>query len=65
MAAADYRAAGVEGPPLVGSPCPTPWDPQLRPAMESIGRAVMEERILRALVEDLRRAGRRDNVSKP
>jgi uncharacterized protein (TIGR02679 family) len=63
MAAADYRAAGAEGPPLVGAPGPTPWDPALRLAMGLAGRAVMEERLLPALIDDLRRAGPREGVT--
>jgi uncharacterized protein (TIGR02679 family) len=59
MAATDYRTDGPPGPPLVGSPGPTPWDPQLRLAMQDVGRAVMEERLLPALIGDLRRAGNR------
>jgi uncharacterized protein (TIGR02679 family) len=56
MAAADYVAGGANGPPLVGSPGPTPWDPQLRLAMQEISRAVMEERLLPGLIDDLRKA---------
>jgi hypothetical protein len=57
MAATDYRAVGPYGPPLVGSPGPTPWDPQLQLAMQDLGRAVMEERLLPDIIDDLRRAG--------
>jgi uncharacterized protein (TIGR02679 family) len=53
MAAADYRAAAGEGPVLIGSPAPTPWDPALSDEMRRIGRAVMEERVLAALIDDL------------
>jgi uncharacterized protein (TIGR02679 family) len=57
MFAEDYAAfaAGLDrGPGLVGSPAPTPWDPGLADAMRHMGRAVMEERLLDALMADLR-----------
>jgi uncharacterized protein (TIGR02679 family) len=59
MGAADYREAGADGPPLLGTPAPTPWEPGLRVAMSIAGRAVMEERLLPTLIEDLRQAGQR------
>ncbi|ALO93997.1 TIGR02679 family protein [Streptomyces hygroscopicus subsp. limoneus] len=58
MTAADYTAALVEGEstPLAGSPAASPWDPGLTLAMEESGSAVMEERLLPALLSDLTRA---------
>jgi uncharacterized protein (TIGR02679 family) len=56
MATADYRTACGDGPPMVGSPAPTPWDPPLSDEMRRVGRAVMEERLLPTLIEDLRSA---------
>ncbi len=54
MSAADYLATCGEGPVLVGSPVPTPWDPPLADEMLRVGRAVMEERLLPVLLDDLR-----------
>jgi uncharacterized protein (TIGR02679 family) len=54
MTAADYVDAAARGVPLIGSPVPTAWDPELAPAMRENGRAVMEERLLDELLEDLR-----------
>lgn len=53
MTAADYTAALGEGEstPLAASP----WDPGLARAMEASGSAVMEERLLLALLSDLTR----------
>jgi uncharacterized protein (TIGR02679 family) len=58
MNAADYTAALGEGEstPLAGQPAASPWDPGLALAMEASGSAVMEERLLPALVSDLTRA---------
>ncbi|WP_406172400.1 TIGR02679 family protein [Streptomyces sp. NBC_00996] len=58
MNAADYTAALGEGEstPLAGPPAASPWDPQLALAMEASGSAVMEERLLPALLSDLTRA---------
>lgn len=55
MSAADYTAALGEGQstPLVGSPAASPWDLELARAMEASGSAVMEERLLPALLSDL------------
>jgi hypothetical protein len=33
---------------------PTPWDPSLSDEMRRVGRAVMEERLLATLIDDLR-----------
>jgi uncharacterized protein (TIGR02679 family) len=41
------------GVPLIGTPATTSWDPRLAAAMRAKGRAVMEERLLDALLEDL------------
>jgi uncharacterized protein (TIGR02679 family) len=54
MAAADYQAACAQGPPLRGTRAATPWDPALAEAMQRTGRAVMEERLLGSLLDDLR-----------
>jgi uncharacterized protein (TIGR02679 family) len=58
MNAADYTAALGEGEstPLAGPPAASPWDPGLALAMEASGSAVMEERLLPALLSDLTRA---------
>ena len=58
MAAADYTAALGEGEstPLAGPPAASPWDPELARAMAKSGSAVMEERLLPALLSDLTRA---------
>jgi uncharacterized protein (TIGR02679 family) len=56
MSAADHRAALTEGQgvPLLGSPAPSPWDPALAEALAAGDRtAVMEERLLPLLLEDL------------
>ncbi|HLL69139.1 MAG TPA: TIGR02679 domain-containing protein [Micromonosporaceae bacterium] len=55
MAATDYGAEAPRGIPLVGSPATTPWDPELAAAMRQTGRAVMEERLLEDLLDDLHR----------
>ncbi|MEU6199781.1 TIGR02679 family protein [Streptomyces sp. NPDC047061] len=57
MTAADYTAALGEGEstPLAGPPAASPWDPGLALAMEASGSAVMEERLLAALLSDLTR----------
>ena len=53
MTAADYIDAAPNGLPLVGRPVVTPWDPELAAAMRQNGRAVMEERLLDELLDDL------------
>lgn len=53
MTAAEYRAAAGAGPPLLGVPAPTLWDPDLAEAMRAAGRAVMEERLVSRLLSDL------------
>ncbi|MEV7393195.1 TIGR02679 family protein [Streptomyces sp. NPDC091215] len=57
MTAGDYTAALGEGEstPLAGPPAASPWDPGLALAMEASGSAVMEERLLSALLSDLTR----------
>ncbi len=57
MTTADYREALGQGQstPLGGPPAASPWDPQLARAMEESGQAVMEERLLPALLADLTR----------
>ncbi|MGI5291450.1 TIGR02679 family protein [Nonomuraea polychroma] len=59
MGAADY-SAGLElgdSTPLTGSPAASLWDQALADAMAAAGRAVMEERLIPALLADLTRAG--------
>lgn len=60
MGAADYADALAEGEttPLTGPEAASPWDPSLAVMMAAEDRAVMEERLLPTLLEDLRRAGR-------
>ncbi|WP_338896780.1 TIGR02679 domain-containing protein [Streptomyces sp. TG1A-60] len=57
MTAADYTAALGKGEstPLAGPSAASPWDPELARAMEESGSAVMEERLLPALLSDLTR----------
>jgi len=58
LSASDYRAAvasSPHGPPLVGRRAPAGWDPALVPAMVEGGRAVLEEQVLGALLEELGR----------
>jgi uncharacterized protein (TIGR02679 family) len=55
MSTADYTDAVNRGMPLTGIPGPTPWDPELVAAMSTVGRAVMEERLLDRLLDDLNR----------
>jgi len=40
---------------LSGTPQPTPWDPELGPAMVRTGRVLFEESVADDLIEDLRR----------
>ena len=61
MSADDYRAAldhaaehRTDLPNLIGSPVPTPWDPQLADLMANTARAVEEEQALEPLLTDLR-----------
>ncbi|WP_200825012.1 TIGR02679 family protein [Nonomuraea solani] len=57
MGAADY-SAGLElgeSTPLTGSPAVSLWDPALADRMGAAGRAVMEERLIPALLSDLTR----------
>jgi uncharacterized protein (TIGR02679 family) len=53
MSAADYRSAAGSGQPLLGTPATTPWDPHLATEMMTIGKSVMEERLLPELLADL------------
>ncbi|NBM20059.1 TIGR02679 family protein [Streptomyces sp. GC420] len=55
MTTADYRRALDQGQstPLGGPPAASPWDPELARAMGESGQAVMEERLLPALLADL------------
>jgi Protein of unknown function C-terminus (DUF2399) len=52
MTSADFAAAAGSGP-LLGVAADTPWDDSLRDTMHQAGRAVMEERLLDALLTDL------------
>jgi uncharacterized protein (TIGR02679 family) len=53
MSTSDYDHASRQGPPLRGSPAPTPWEPELAEAMRQADRAVMEERLITTLLADL------------
>jgi uncharacterized protein (TIGR02679 family) len=55
MSADDFCAALAEGDsePLKGTPAESPWDLELAAQMRSSGRAVMEERLIPALLSDL------------
>jgi uncharacterized protein (TIGR02679 family) len=57
MSAQDYvvalNAALAETEPLRGSAAPSPWDPALAQELTRSGRAVMEERLIPALLADL------------
>jgi uncharacterized protein (TIGR02679 family) len=55
MSAVDYVRAADRGVPLTGTPAPAPWDPELAAAMSTAGRAVMEERLMDRLLDDLAR----------
>ncbi|MGW1257687.1 TIGR02679 family protein [Streptomyces sp. NPDC002513] len=57
MTTADYREALGQGQatPLGGPPAASPWDPELARVMAESGQAVMEERLLPALLADLTR----------
>ncbi|MEU4422062.1 TIGR02679 family protein [Actinoplanes sp. NPDC024001] len=55
MTAADYAAPGSHGVALAGAAAATPWDPELAASMAATGRAVMEERLIDLLLNDLRR----------
>jgi uncharacterized protein (TIGR02679 family) len=53
MGLADYQSAASGGVRLVGTPADTPWEPALADAMRRSGRAVMAERLLEDLLDDL------------
>lgn len=55
MSTADYNSALAAGDsePLRGTPSSSPWDPSLATRMHETGRAVMEERLIPALLTDL------------
>jgi uncharacterized protein (TIGR02679 family) len=55
MGAGDYLAAlaGGDSEPLRGTPAAAPWDDALAAGMRAAGRAVMEERLIPALLADL------------
>jgi uncharacterized protein (TIGR02679 family) len=60
MSAADYeehvavaRDRGTPLQPLTGQPVAARWDPELTPAMETLGVGVQEESVLELLVADL------------
>lgn len=53
MGAEDYLPSAGTGPPLVGTPTDTPWQPKLGHAMLAQGRLVTEERLLAQLLADL------------
>jgi hypothetical protein len=56
MSAREYRDALAAGEttPLTGPEASSPWDPRLAPLMAERGRAVMEERLIATLVDDLK-----------
>ena len=55
MNSSDYLTALDEGEsePLKGPPAASPWEPGLAEAMARHGRAIMEERLIPVLLEDL------------
>ncbi|MFC5182482.1 TIGR02679 family protein [Actinomadura harenae] len=55
MTSADYAAALAEGEsePLRGASAASPWDPSLERRLHATGRAVMEERLVPLLLDDL------------
>ncbi|MET7422412.1 TIGR02679 domain-containing protein [Dactylosporangium sp. NPDC005555] len=53
MDAATYSANAAGGLALIGTPTATTWEPALAAAMVHTGRAVMEERVLPLLLQDL------------
>ncbi|MFI5915466.1 TIGR02679 domain-containing protein [Dactylosporangium sp. NPDC051541] len=53
MDTATYTTNAADGLALIGTPTATPWDPSLAAAMIRSGRAVMEERLLPLLLQDL------------
>lgn len=57
MAAADYRAAHARSPlgPPPGRVTDAPWDPELAPALNEHGTAVLEEHMAADLLADLTR----------
>jgi uncharacterized protein (TIGR02679 family) len=57
MGVDDYRAAleGGDSEPLKGVAATASWDAALSAAMAHEGRAIMEERLIPRLLEDLRR----------
>lgn len=60
MSAADHARAAGSGPPLVGVPAATDWDPALSDTMRRAGYAVMEERLIDLLLRDLAEPGTTD-----
>ncbi|GAA1971756.1 TIGR02679 family protein [Amycolatopsis minnesotensis] len=56
MTTVDYETALETGDsePLKGPPTDSPWDPALASSMLAAGRAIMEERLIPTLLEDLR-----------
>jgi uncharacterized protein (TIGR02679 family) len=60
LGARDYLAGmrlHPEHVPLAGSPQPTPWDPELSPAMVATGRVLFEESVADDLIRDLSAPG--------
>jgi uncharacterized protein (TIGR02679 family) len=53
MGCDEYLSAAEAGAKLVGAPAGTPWDGRLAEAMQRVGRAVMEERSLDPILDDL------------
>ncbi|MFB9908492.1 TIGR02679 family protein [Allokutzneria oryzae] len=52
MSSADYLTAAADGPP-VGRVTPVPWDPDLAGHLSEVGRAVPEERLANALLDEI------------
>jgi uncharacterized protein (TIGR02679 family) len=65
MGTADYAPFCAAGPPLGDRPAGTPWEPALADHMSEAGVAVMEERLLPLLLEDLRAAAGRPHPGSP
>jgi uncharacterized protein (TIGR02679 family) len=60
LSARDYLAGirlHAEHVPLSGTPQPTPWDPELSPAMVATGRVLFEESVADDLIRDLHGRG--------
>jgi uncharacterized protein (TIGR02679 family) len=54
LATYDRALSAGDSEPLRGSPAPSPWEPALAEHMTVTGRAVMEERLIPTLLDDLK-----------